>query len=62
VCCHPDPRLHPHDRGATLASVLMDLSARQMWLADGSPCEAPYRRLDYAGFLAKPSPVTGVPV
>ena len=62
VCCHPDPRLHPHDQGATLASVLMDLSARQMWLADGSPCEAPYRRLDYAGFLAKPSPVAGVPV
>ena len=28
-----------------------------MWLTDGNPCTAPYRELDYSGFLAKPSPV-----
>jgi len=28
-----------------------------MYLADGNPCSAPYRQLDYRGFLAKPSPV-----
>jgi len=28
-----------------------------MWVSDGNPCTAPYRRLDYSGFLAKTSPV-----
>jgi isopenicillin-N N-acyltransferase-like protein len=57
VCCHPDPRLTPLDQGATVASILMDLDARRMWVADGHPCTTPYRELDYAGFLAKPSPL-----
>lgn len=57
VCCHPDFRADPMDQGMTVTSVLMDLNARQMWVADGNPCTAPYRELDYAGFLAKPSPV-----
>jgi isopenicillin-N N-acyltransferase like protein len=57
VCCHPDPRMAPADQGITAASVLMDLGARRMWLSDGNPCTAPYRELDYAAFLAKPSPV-----
>lgn len=57
VCCHPDRRARPADQGATVASVLMDLDARCLWLADGYPCTTPYRRLDYSGFLAKPSPV-----
>ena len=53
VCCHPDPRSAPLDQGATVASVLMDLDTAAMWVADGHPCTAPYRRLDYAAFLAK---------
>ena len=57
LCCHPDPRMDPHDQGATVASVLMDLGTRQMFLADGNPCTTPYRQLDYREFLAKPSPV-----
>jgi isopenicillin-N N-acyltransferase-like protein len=57
LCCHPDPRMGPYDQGATVASVLMDLGTRQMFLADGNPCSVPYRQLDYGGFLAKPSPV-----
>jgi hypothetical protein len=28
-----------------------------MYLADGNPCTAPYRQLDYRDFLAKPSAV-----
>jgi isopenicillin-N N-acyltransferase-like protein len=55
VCCHPDPRLPWYDRGFTAASVLMDLDAERMWISDGNPCTAPYRELDYADFLAKPS-------
>jgi isopenicillin-N N-acyltransferase like protein len=57
TCCHPDPRMHQYEQGTTVASVLMDLSAGQLWLADGPPCTAQYRQLDYADFLAKPSPV-----
>src|SRR5260370_37032980 len=60
LCCHPDARMHPYDQGATVASVLMDLSGRRMWLADGNPCTAAYRERDYARFLAKPSPVAEV--
>ncbi|HXF74229.1 MAG TPA: C45 family peptidase [Actinomycetota bacterium] len=62
VCCHPDPRLEPHEQGATVASVLMDLDGRRMWVADGHPCTTPFRELDYAAFLSKPSPLrTSVP-
>lgn len=57
LCCHPDRRMRPADQGATVASVLMDLDGRCLWLADGYPCTTPYRRLDYGGFLSKPSPV-----
>jgi hypothetical protein len=38
----------------------MDLDARRLWLASGNPCETPFEALDYAGFLAKPSPVRPV--
>ena len=55
VCCHPDPRMPRHDQGMTATSVLMNLEARRMWVTDGNPCSVPYRELDYADFLAKPS-------
>src|SRR5919201_140889 len=57
ICCHPDARMDVYDQGATVASVLMDLDEKRMWVADGHPCTNPYRELDYAGFLSKPSPV-----
>jgi isopenicillin-N N-acyltransferase-like protein len=57
LCCHPDSRMDPSDQGATVASVLMNLGTQHMYLADGNPCSAPYRELDYSGFLAKRSPV-----
>jgi isopenicillin-N N-acyltransferase like protein len=46
ICSHPDPREHPLEQGATIASVLMDLTARRLWLAAGNPCQAPYAELD----------------
>jgi isopenicillin-N N-acyltransferase like protein len=46
ICSHPDPADHPCERGATIASVLMDLTARHIWLAAGNPCQATYERLD----------------
>jgi isopenicillin-N N-acyltransferase-like protein len=57
ICCHPDERMVPYDQGATVASVLMDLNAKKLWLADGPPCTTPYRELDYAELLGKPSPI-----
>src|SRR5437773_1992802 len=48
VCAHPDPAAHPCEQGATIASVLMDLTARRIWLAAGNPCQAPFEQLDIA--------------
>jgi isopenicillin-N N-acyltransferase-like protein len=59
VCAHPDERLPEHDRGMTIASVVMDLATREMWLADGNPCSTPYRRMPYGDFLQ--ATVTGHP-
>jgi isopenicillin-N N-acyltransferase-like protein len=61
ICCHPDERWDPLEQGETVASVLMDLDARRMWLAEGRPCTAPYRELDYTDFLAKPPAVPAPP-
>src|SRR5579872_5361713 len=46
ICSHPDPHDHPLEQGATIASVLMDLNARRLWLATGNPCQAPYEEQD----------------
>jgi isopenicillin-N N-acyltransferase like protein len=57
ICCHPDTRLSPLDQSATVASLLMDLDTRCLWLSDGYPCESEFREIDYAELLSKPSPV-----
>jgi isopenicillin-N N-acyltransferase-like protein len=57
ICCHADPRLATYDQSATVASLIMDLERRRLWLADGYPCESEYRLLEYADFLGKPSPL-----
>jgi hypothetical protein len=41
-----DPADHPREQGTIIASVLMDLNARHLWLAAGHPCRVPYERLD----------------
>jgi isopenicillin-N N-acyltransferase like protein len=55
LCRHPDPGAPPLEQYATVASVIMDLETQTMWLADGNPCQQPYRELDYSAFLAQPS-------
>lgn len=57
ICCHPDRRMDPHDQGATVASILMDLDERRVLVADGHPCTVPYRELELGDLLRKPSPV-----
>ena len=51
ICAHPDEKDDPTEQGATVASVVMELESRTMWLADGQPCAVPYRRLDLSGVL-----------
>jgi isopenicillin-N N-acyltransferase like protein len=48
ICAHPDPAAHPCEQTATIASVLMDLTAKHIWLAAGHPCQTPYEQLDIA--------------
>jgi isopenicillin-N N-acyltransferase-like protein len=55
ICAHPDPNLHPLEQGATIASVLMDLTARQMWVAPGPPCQAAYQELDLSWLGSRPA-------
>jgi isopenicillin-N N-acyltransferase-like protein len=45
ICAHPDPADHPREQSQTVASLLMDLTAGQFWLAAGNPCQAPYEQL-----------------
>ncbi len=56
ICSHPDPADHPCEQGATIASVLMDLHARQVWLAAGHPCRVPYEPLEITWRSGPPEP------
>jgi isopenicillin-N N-acyltransferase-like protein len=49
ICRHADPSEPPLQQTATLASVIMDLSARTMFVAAGQPCREEYRVYTLAG-------------
>ena len=51
ICRHTSPQLPEMEQIVTVASVIMDLNTRTMWLADGNPCHCPYRELDYHSLL-----------
>jgi isopenicillin-N N-acyltransferase-like protein len=42
VCSHPDPAAHPLYARTTVASVVTDLTAGELWFTDGPPCAAAY--------------------
>jgi isopenicillin-N N-acyltransferase-like protein len=46
LCSHVNLELPPHEHWATRASLIMEPADRAMWLAEGNPCAAPFRRLD----------------
>jgi isopenicillin-N N-acyltransferase like protein len=56
ICAHPEPGAHPLEQGATIASVLMDLTAGQMWVAAGNPCQARYQDVAWPGSPTEASP------
>lgn len=57
ICCHPDSRAKESQRWVTVAAAIMDVEARKLWLAPGSPCMTPFELLDLPELLSKPSPV-----
>jgi isopenicillin-N N-acyltransferase-like protein len=44
ICSHENPADLPHERGQTVASLVMDLTDRVLWAAPGPPCEHAYVR------------------
>jgi isopenicillin-N N-acyltransferase-like protein len=46
LCVHEDLDLPPHERCATRAALIMEPASKEMWLAAGNPCVAPFRKLD----------------
>jgi isopenicillin-N N-acyltransferase-like protein len=51
ICTHPNPGDPETDQFMTVASLIMDLNERTLWLAAGNPCQNPYQRFDYKPFL-----------
>lgn len=47
VCRHPDEKKAAKDQWRTNASVIMDLSAKVLWVAGGPPCQAEYFRYTF---------------
>jgi isopenicillin-N N-acyltransferase-like protein len=45
LCRHSDPAQPKVRQTMTLASVILDLDARTMWLAEGTPCDTAYARI-----------------
>jgi isopenicillin-N N-acyltransferase-like protein len=44
ICRHPDTSLPEEQRSITVASAVIDLTARVLWVTDRQPCENPYQR------------------
>ncbi|MGE0803113.1 MAG: C45 family autoproteolytic acyltransferase/hydrolase [Lautropia sp.] len=43
VCSHPDPAADPFYARCTVASIIADLTAGDVWFTDGPPCTSVYR-------------------
>ena len=53
ICCHPDPRSPAPSQWASIMSVIMDVGARTLHLAEGNPCSTERRTWDYSDFLGE---------
>lgn len=45
VCLHPDPA-EGDEASACLFSMVTDVGAKRMWVAQGNPCQNPYEEID----------------
>jgi isopenicillin-N N-acyltransferase-like protein len=52
ICKHGNLEQPEIERSVTVVSCIYDLTASQLRLADGFPCEQPYRTLDYGRWAA----------
>jgi len=52
ICRHPDQRQCDARRTMTLASVVLDLDTREMWLSEGTPCDGTYTSVSLSNVLA----------
>lgn len=52
LCRHPDPRQAPARQTMTLAAVILDLARREMWVAEGPPCDGRFQRFTFTDPLA----------
>jgi isopenicillin-N N-acyltransferase-like protein len=49
ICRHPDPSCPEIERSATLASLIVDLTAGEMYVTAGEPCETEYQKFTIGG-------------
>lgn len=49
ICRHPDPSQSEIERSATLASMIVDLTAGEIYVAAGEPCEREYQNFCIGG-------------
>ena len=52
ICTHPNPDDNEIDQFMTVASLIMDLDAKTMYLAKGNPCQSPFLENNFSQFLA----------
>jgi isopenicillin-N N-acyltransferase-like protein len=45
ICLHPDPD-EGEEASACMFSMVADVEARRMWVAEGNPCEQEYTEID----------------
>ena len=55
ICRHVQPDLKHEERLESVASIIFDLTAGTLDLADGPPCSHPYRRIATADYLRSPA-------
>ena len=48
ICRHVNESRPPNERYETVASAILDVDAREMFIASGPPCTARYRRYSLA--------------
>jgi isopenicillin-N N-acyltransferase-like protein len=45
ICRHEDPNVGPEEHYITVTSVIMDTTAKTMWITDGPPCLSKYEKV-----------------
>jgi isopenicillin-N N-acyltransferase-like protein len=59
VCSHPDARYPELEQRATLASMIVDLDAGELWIAPGQPCATDYEWFNVRSIFENASELAG---